>query len=66
MTENWLAREALLIGEEGITCLRDKHVAVVGLGGVGYPCAESLCRAGVGALTIVDHDTCLLYTSRCV
>lgn len=57
MTENWLAREALLIGEEGITCLRDKHVAVVGLGGVGYPCAESLCRAGVGALTIVDHDT---------
>ena len=29
----------------------------MGLGGVGGFCAESLARAGVGKLTIVDFDT---------
>jgi len=33
------------------------HVAVFGLGGVGSWCAEALARSGVGALTLVDHDT---------
>lgn len=36
--------------------LRDKHVTVIGLGGVGSFIATDLARAGVGELTIVDGD----------
>jgi len=36
--------------------LRQAHVLLVGLGGVGGYAAEQLCRAGVGRLTIVDGD----------
>lgn len=32
------------------------HVLVAGLGGVGSYCAEALARAGVGRLTLIDHD----------
>ena len=37
--------------------LQNARVAVFGLGGVGGACAEALCRAGVGRLTLVDNDT---------
>jgi len=36
--------------------LKDSNVLVVGLGGVGAYAAEMICRAGVGAMTIVDGD----------
>jgi hypothetical protein len=36
--------------------LADKHVAVVGLGGLGSFIAVELARAGVGELTILDGD----------
>lgn len=36
--------------------LRQAHVLVAGLGGVGSWCAEALARSGVGALTLVDMD----------
>jgi tRNA A37 threonylcarbamoyladenosine dehydratase len=36
--------------------LAGAHVLVAGLGGVGSYCAEALARAGVGRLTIIDHD----------
>jgi tRNA A37 threonylcarbamoyladenosine dehydratase len=36
--------------------LTQAHVLVAGLGGVGSYCAEALARAGVGRLTIIDHD----------
>lgn len=52
----WLSRSALLVGDEGISSLQQKHVLVVGLGGVGSFAAEFMCRAGVGELTIVDGD----------
>lgn len=53
---NWLSRSALLVGNEGIAILQQKHVLVVGLGGVGSFAAEFICRAGVGEMTIVDGD----------
>ncbi|MGM0505253.1 MAG: tRNA threonylcarbamoyladenosine dehydratase, partial [Bacteroidota bacterium] len=37
--------------------LKDAHILIVGLGGVGAYAAENLCRAGIGELTIVDGDT---------
>ena len=36
--------------------MRRAHILVVGLGGVGSWAAEMLCRAGAGAMTIVDAD----------
>lgn len=52
-----LSRTRLLLGEEGIQRLRQANVAVFGLGGVGGYTVEALARSGIGALTLVDHDT---------
>ena len=55
--QDWLSRTELLIGKESLEMLSTKHVLQVGLGGVGAYCAEMLCRAGIGEMTIVDADT---------
>ncbi len=55
--EDWKQRTRLLLGEEKSERLRQTHVLVVGVGGVGAYAAEMLCRAGVGRLTLVDADT---------
>lgn len=49
-------RTHILIGDEGLEKLASKHVFVAGLGGVGAACAETLARAGIGRLTLLDHD----------
>lgn len=49
-------RTQILLGDAGLECLASKHVVVAGLGGVGSYCAEALARAGIGRLTIIDHD----------
>ncbi|MBQ8217957.1 MAG: tRNA threonylcarbamoyladenosine dehydratase [Oscillospiraceae bacterium] len=51
------SRELMLIGEPALEKLKNAHVAVFGLGGVGSWCAEALARAGVGRLTLIDQDT---------
>lgn len=51
------ARTRLLIKEEGIQRLKDSSVLLFGLGGVGGACLLTLARAGIGKMTIVDHDT---------
>lgn len=53
---NWFSRTELLIGDENIEKLRNSHVLIVGLGGVGAYAAEMICRSGVGEMTIVDGD----------
>ncbi len=53
---SWLSRTSLLIGEEKVKLLTQKHVMIVGLGGVGSFAAEFICRAGVGKITIIDGD----------
>ena len=51
------SRERMLLGEAAVQRLRESHVIVFGLGGVGSFAVEALARAGVGELTLVDHDT---------
>ena len=57
LTHDFRQRTALLLGDERMARLQNARVAVFGLGGVGGACAEALCRAGVGRLTLVDNDT---------
>lgn len=52
----WLSRTELLLGQAKLEKLRQSHVLVVGMGGVGSFAAEFICRAGVGEMTIVDGD----------
>ena len=51
-----LIRARSLLGGDAMERLKQSHVAVFGLGGVGSWCAEALCRSGVGTLTLVDQD----------
>ncbi len=50
------SRTALLLGTEKLDKLRNSHVLIMGLGGVGGYAAEQLCRAGIGELTLADAD----------
>jgi tRNA A37 threonylcarbamoyladenosine dehydratase len=45
-----------LFGVSGAKRIRNAHVAIVGIGGVGSWAAESLARSGVGRLTLIDLD----------
>ena len=49
-------RTELLIGEENVYFLQHKHVLVAGVGGVGSFVVEAIVRAGIGKITLVDHD----------
>lgn len=49
-------REIKLIGEENLEKIKSKTVAVVGVGGVGGYAVESLVRAGISKLIIIDYD----------
>lgn len=44
------------LGIEGQQKLLDSHALIVGAGGLGSPACLYLASAGVGHLTIVDHD----------
>ena len=47
---------ARLYGVEPARTVRQAHVVVVGIGGVGSWSAEALARSGVGRLTLIDMD----------
>ncbi len=55
--EGWKERTSLFMGEEKLSKLKNSHVLIVGLGGVGAYAAEMIARAGVGRMTIADADT---------
>jgi len=49
-------RTALLLGRDNINKLKNRRVAVFGVGGVGGHAVEALCRCGVGKIDIFDGD----------
>ena len=51
------SRTRLLLGQDGLEKLRNAHIALFGLGGVGGYAAEALARAGVGHMDLIDDDT---------
>ena len=51
------SRTRLLLGDSGTQKLRNAHVALFGLGGVGGYAAEALARAGIGKIDLIDNDT---------
>lgn len=55
--DNELSRLELLIGKDNINKLKNSHIAVIGVGGVGGYVVESLIRSGIGQITIVDNDS---------
>lgn len=46
-----------LIGRENLNKIKNKTVAVIGLGGVGGYAVESLIRSGIEKIILVDYDT---------
>ena len=49
-------RTVAMLSEEKVERLNNAHVLVFGLGGVGGHAAETLCRGGIGSLTLVDSE----------
>ncbi len=45
-----------LYGVAGALAIRQAHVAVVGIGGVGSWAVEALARSGLGQITLIDFD----------
>ncbi len=52
------ARQIILpaFGGAGQAKLKAAHVAIIGAGGIGCPAITYLAAAGIGRLTIIDHD----------
>lgn len=46
-----------LIGIDKLNIIREKTILLVGLGGVGGSCLETLIRSGIENIIIVDYDT---------
>lgn len=55
--DEYLSRTELLIGSDGIERLKNAHIAVFGVGGVGGYVVEALVRSGVGEIDVIDNDT---------
>lgn len=49
-------RTKRLLGAKAMNKLKNSHVAVFGIGGVGGHAADALVRSGIGEITIVDSD----------
>lgn len=50
-------RTAAILGSKAMEKLKNSHVAVFGIGGVGGYALEALVRSGVGSVDIIDGDT---------
>ena len=50
-------RTEMLLGKNSMERLKNAHVAIFGVGGVGGYVAEALARSGVGKFDLIDNDT---------
>lgn len=57
MENEMYSRTVRLIGQAGFERLRQAHICLFGVGGVGGAAMEALVRAGIGKITLVDPDT---------
>ncbi len=56
---------ARLYGKFALPRLRNAHIAVIGLGGVGSWTVEALTRSGIGKITLIDlDDICITNVNR--
>ncbi|MBR6531168.1 MAG: tRNA threonylcarbamoyladenosine dehydratase [Clostridia bacterium] len=53
----FLDRSEVLLGADALHTLKNAHVAVFGVGGVGSYTVEALARGGIGRLSLFDGDT---------
>ncbi|MEH8023405.1 tRNA cyclic N6-threonylcarbamoyladenosine(37) synthase TcdA [Gallibacterium anatis] len=54
-----------LYGEQALQRLRQSHICVIGIGGVGSWAVEALARSGIGKLTLIDlDDICVTNINR--
>lgn len=53
---NRYIRQEQIIGTVAQVKLANRHVLVVGAGGLGCPVLQYLAGAGVGQITLIDHD----------
>lgn len=58
-TSNKYSRQVILeeIGDVGQSKIANAKILIVGAGGLGCPCIQTLAAAGVGHLGIIDGDT---------
>ena len=62
---NQYSRMELVFGPEAVKLLREKRVAIFGIGGVGGSVVEALARSVVGTLDLIDDDRiCLTNLNR--
>jgi len=55
--ENYFNRQIKLWGLDTQKSLQDKHIVIVGCGGLGCSLAYALCTSGIGQITLIDFDT---------
>ena len=53
---SWFQRTEMLLGKEKLEKLASSTIAIFGIGGVGSYVAESLVRAGIGSIVLIDSD----------
>ena len=56
MQQEIFSRSIALLGQKKFDLLRQKHITVFGVGGVGGWCAEALLRTGITKITLIDDD----------
>ena len=56
MMDETFCRLARVIGADALERLKNAHVVLFGVGGVGGFAAEALARSGVGEITLIDGD----------
>lgn len=63
--ENRFGGIARLYGDAALETIKNAHVCVIGIGGVGSWAAEALARSGFGEITLIDlDDICTTNTNR--